>query len=186
MKKQIRKGMFETNSSSVHALIIPKRMYEESMTIPTELYVSHGEYGWEFRRYYDANERLSYLCQGIYSGTIHNGYNERSFEERMAATEQLIRAFVKPFEDMGIEISFTPNYFNTDSDRNWYDEEGYLDHADEFMSTVYDDLKNDFEKVKRFVFGGRLVTANDNDEGMNDYLNYDVDLGDSEVIWKGN
>ena len=183
MKQQIRTGMFETNSSSVHALIIP--MDERDDEIPKIIYVLHGDYDWDFRRYYHPNDNLSYLCQGIFSATIYNGAPERPIEKRMATTEQIIRSFVKPFEDMGIEIRFFDDYFDVSDDATWHDN-GCFDHSSEFMETVYNELKDDFEKVKRFVFSGKLATANDNTDGYIEFLQHDVDPQFEEVLWKWN
>lgn len=51
----VRFNMFETNSSSVHALVIPK---EQSVIIPKHVILRTGEYGWENAEYGDT---LSYL-----------------------------------------------------------------------------------------------------------------------------
>lgn len=40
----IRTSIFETNSSSVHALVIPK---DTKITIPNRVSLYYGEYGWE-------------------------------------------------------------------------------------------------------------------------------------------
>ena len=40
---QIRQGTFETNSSSVHELVIPK---DCELCIPAKVYLTGGEYGW--------------------------------------------------------------------------------------------------------------------------------------------
>ena len=47
---QIRNSLFETNSSSVHALIIPK---DNPVYIPKSVRLYGGEYGWEIDEYYD-------------------------------------------------------------------------------------------------------------------------------------
>lgn len=40
---QIRTNCFETNSSSIHALIIPK---DTTLHIPSSVHLSYGSYGW--------------------------------------------------------------------------------------------------------------------------------------------
>jgi hypothetical protein len=42
--KQIRKGVFETNSSSTHSICIAK---DDGLTIPKSLHFDFGEFGWE-------------------------------------------------------------------------------------------------------------------------------------------
>lgn len=53
----IRYNLFETNSSSVHALVIPKNT---SIHFPTKVSLRGGEYGWENDCVYDT---LNYIYQ---------------------------------------------------------------------------------------------------------------------------
>ena len=56
--KTIRKGIFETNSSSVHTLVIA----HDNPEIPiTKLYFSLGEFGWGPELLNSVEERASYL-----------------------------------------------------------------------------------------------------------------------------
>lgn len=52
--RQIRSGVFETNSSSVHSICIQK---DKNITLPNSVYFGTGEYGWEF----DCVDTASYL-----------------------------------------------------------------------------------------------------------------------------
>lgn len=52
--RQIRRGVFETNSSSVHSICIQK---DKNITLPNSVYFGIGEYGWEF----DCVDTASYL-----------------------------------------------------------------------------------------------------------------------------
>ena len=49
MKRQIRRGVFETNSSSTHAICIAKGDYNLSKHIDFTI----GEFGWENNEYDD-------------------------------------------------------------------------------------------------------------------------------------
>ena len=50
MKKQIRQGVFETNSSSTHSMCIhPGNKYVPNMS---KLKIETGEFGWEEETYY--------------------------------------------------------------------------------------------------------------------------------------
>lgn len=42
---EIRSSIFETNSSSVHVLVIPK---DTSISVPHKVFLEGGEYGWSF------------------------------------------------------------------------------------------------------------------------------------------
>ena len=55
----IRKGLYETNSSSVHALVIPK---ETTINIPETVNLSYGEWGWDFDREYDTLNYFFTAC----------------------------------------------------------------------------------------------------------------------------
>lgn len=54
---QVRKEMFETNSSSVHVLVIPK---DVKIIIPNVVYLHRNEYGWSD---YNEFDTLSYFYQ---------------------------------------------------------------------------------------------------------------------------
>lgn len=62
----IRKSLFETNSSSVHALVIPK---DQSISIPKKVILHYGEYGWEADSYDDT---LDY----VYTACVDQGQKE--------------------------------------------------------------------------------------------------------------
>ena len=52
--RQVRNGVFETNSSSVHSICIQK---DKNITLPNSIYFYTDEYGWEF----DCVNTASYL-----------------------------------------------------------------------------------------------------------------------------
>lgn len=56
----IRFGSFETNSSSVHALVIPK---EQSIHIPKSVNLYYGgEFGWDFEKRFDTLQYVFDAC----------------------------------------------------------------------------------------------------------------------------
>ena len=57
---QVRFGLFETNSSSVHLLVIPK---SSTVHIPDHVYLRGGEYGWEVDEYYDTIDYFYQACK---------------------------------------------------------------------------------------------------------------------------
>ena len=162
---QIRKGMFETNSSSVHALIISKDMD----SIPNrELHISHGEWGWEQARYSDPDDKISYLCQAICDCS-------RSDIDLM---RNRIDAFLNPLRERGITCIIKDGYFTL---YKYNDLKGYVDHADTLCNsytrssdgkytgvfcgkgTILKTLMDDTDMLIRYIFGdSTLVTANDN------------------------
>ena len=72
--KIIRKHVFETNSSSMHALVISKS--EENLETPTELHLAwDGGYGWENEVYTDQINKFTYLgvlAAGIQEDEVNN------------------------------------------------------------------------------------------------------------------
>lgn len=64
MKKQTRKGVFETNSSSVHTITISKNGYDKSI-IPEVLVFIFGEFGWEVNKLSSVYEKASYLYTAL-------------------------------------------------------------------------------------------------------------------------
>lgn len=59
----IRKGCFETNSSSTHSICISKL---KDYKIPSALYFKLGEFGWESRVYFGARDLASYLYTALW------------------------------------------------------------------------------------------------------------------------
>ena len=163
---QIRKGMFETNSSSVHALIISKNID----SIPDrELHISHGEWGWKQARYSDPDDKISYLCQAICDCC----YKE------IDLMRNRIDALLSPLRERGITCIIKDDYFKFDK---YGYIEGYVDHADTLCNsytrssdgkytgvfcgkgTILKTLMDDADMLIRYIFGdSTLVTANDND-----------------------
>lgn len=57
---QIRYNIYETNSSSVHALVIPN---DNPIVIPKTVRLRGGEYGWEDAEYWDTLNYLYEACR---------------------------------------------------------------------------------------------------------------------------
>ena len=57
---QIRNHLFETNSSSVHALVIPK---DQKISIPDSVTLRYGSYGWEGDTCYDTLDYVYTACR---------------------------------------------------------------------------------------------------------------------------
>ena len=65
MKRQIRKSVFETNSSSTHAICITKK--KDNYKLPDHIDFEFGEFGWECKEYEDTYNKASYLITAIFS-----------------------------------------------------------------------------------------------------------------------
>lgn len=137
---KIRNGCFETNSSSVHAMIVTK---EETTPFDNVVNFGFGEFGWEEREYHDVHDKADYFYTAAYE--IYGDDVKHRIENALSK--------------YGIKCRFaSPN-----SGRFW--EEGYVDHsvdAKEFVDTMLDNP----DMFIRFLFNDDsfVHTGNDNSE----------------------
>lgn len=137
MKIQIRKNVFETNSSSTHVLSISSDSLNE---IPTKLVFTVGEFGWECETYMDVESKASYIWTYIC-------YTEENLEEwKKYLTKVCKEAGVKE-----VEFIEPTGYY-------------YIDHCYE-LSDFMLDMKN-AKLLKKFLFcsDSGIETGNDNDD----------------------
>lgn len=151
MKKQIRQGVFETNSSSTHSICIAKDVNIET---PSSIHFEFGEFGWECNTLYSTEEKASYL----YTGLMGNE-REKDFEKIVAI-----------LKSEGIEVTFEePVYkkytFEGNDGTEYIDNGGYVDHSDE-MTDFLDAICEDEGKLMRYLFSDLsfIITGNDNDD----------------------
>ena len=169
MRRQIRTNVFETNSSSTHAICIAKDGYE----LKDHIDFHTGEYGWECDEYGDLDNKASYLITAILS------------MDKESADEKLIQ--LKGILDEN-EITYTIPELNVNSceygkKKHYYYDIGYdyIDHAGELRSWL-DDLLSDSDKLFRYLFGDSfIVTGNDNDDGFRDRML--IAEGKEETDW---
>lgn len=163
--KQIRKGVFETNSSSTHSICIAK---DAELTIPKSLHFSFGEFGWECDTLYSISEKASYL----YTGLMAN--------ERKEDSDKIIQLL----KDKGIEVTTEEPIYKKYTDGGEYiGNGGYVDHSDE-MSDFLNAVCEDESKLMSYLFSDLsfIITGNDNDY-------YDVDINVTyahDEFYKGN
>ena len=65
MKQTIRANVFETNSSSAHALIVPKEIKNIEEIKDYDVEITADEFGWGYEEYNDPYTILSYLWTGL-------------------------------------------------------------------------------------------------------------------------
>ena len=115
---QIRKGCFETNSSSVHALVIPD---DQTISIPTKVTLYSGEYGWENEEYGDT---LNYF----YQACVDKGRDE-------------VNKFFAYLKSKGVEEINAPEKKKKKNEYSNYEyaenNDGWVDHSEEIP---YDEL----------------------------------------------
>lgn len=161
---QIRQNFFETNSSSVHVLVIPK---DTSINIPKEVFLRGGEYGWQSDTEYSTIDYMYQACVDAGREELDKffAYLKRKGVEKIHAPEL-----------HWVKSEWNENYEyaeNTD---------GYIDHAEEIP---LDYLFANENLLDRFLFGDSFIeTGNDNEDDCPDENNYDHDIYDT--IEKGN
>ena len=144
--RQIRNGVFETNSSSTHSIAIPKSCDNIN-------YISFNidEFGWEWR---EANP-ADYFYTAIYT----TSYTKDEAEEKIEKLKDILNSH-------GINYRFgraETHIWHSDYDNKDYLclDNGYIDHGDELRDFV-DELLNDGDKLVRFLSMGFVFTGNDN------------------------
>lgn len=162
MKRQVRRGTFETNSSSTHAICITKSDVNKS-SLPNYVEFEHGEFGWEVAEYHGLHSKASYLYQAICSCCY--GDDDRK--------ENMLNRISKVLYEHGITCTF-------ESDTSeWGD--GYIDHGNETIDFV-EAVLNDEDKLLRYLFGDSfVVTGNDNGDGFRDRMY--VNEGEEATRW---
>lgn len=146
--RQIRNGVFETNSSSTHSIAIPKSCDNIN-------YISFNidEFGWEWRE----ADPADYFYTAIYT----TSYTKDETEEKIEKLKDILNSH-------GINYRFgraETHIWHSDYDNKNYLclDNGYIDHGDELRDFV-DELLNDGDKLVRFLSMGFVFTGNDNSD----------------------
>ena len=144
--KQIRRSVFETNSSSTHSIAIPKKCDPINYT---SFHI--GEFGWGWEEV----DAADYLYTAIYELSE----TESEAKENIEKLENILK-------ENGINYKFgkvkTHTWHSECFDRDFYGlDDGYIDHAYNLKELV-EELLNDADKLIRFLSGGLVFTGNDN------------------------
>jgi len=154
MKRQVRKNVFETNSSSTHSICISKK----SVNVDADRVIGFeiGEYGWE----HSCVDATDYLYTAI-----------MCFDDR----DELLKKLTDTLDKNNIKYYLGEAEIHT-SEYNGksytYLDNGYIDHyggTREFVDAVL----NDEGMLMRLLFGNSCVyTGNDNSDA--DYSGKDI------------
>lgn len=146
--RQIRYGVFESNSSSTHSIAIPKSCDNVN-------YISFriGEFGWEWRE----ADPADYFYTAIYETS-----------DSASEVEEKIERLKNILDSHGIEYRFGEveyHIHHSDYDNKDYLslDYGYIDHGYELTDFV-DELLNDGDKLVRLLSMGFVFTGNDNSD----------------------
>lgn len=163
--KQIRQGVFETNSSSTHSICIAK---DVKLSIPKNIHFSFGEFGWERDTLSSIQEKASYLYTGM-----------------MYINPQGMDKIIETLQKSGVEVTRVMPIYKTSewSGDDYIDNGGYVDHAHDLAPFLTAILESE-ERLLSFLFSDLsfIITGNDNDD-------CDVDINVKypyEEFYKGN
>ncbi len=170
MKRQVRRGAFETNSSSTHAICITKSEYRHNSFSHIDFEI--GEFGWENDEYDSLYNKASYLITAILS------FDKDEADENLQKLKDILDSN---------NIEYTLPELKVDSweyggkTRYYYDIDGYIDHSDETKYFV-NDVLSDSDKLFRYLFGNSvIITGNDNSNGFSDRMY--VNEGEEKTNW---
>lgn len=146
--RQIRYGVFESNSSSTHSIAIPKS-YDNVNYISFRI----DEFGWEWREVDPAD----YFYTAIYETSD----SASEVEEKIEKLKNILDSHGIGYHFGEVEYHiYHSDYDNKDYLRLDY---GYIDHGNELTDFV-DELLNDGDKLVRFLSRGFVFTGNDNSD----------------------
>lgn len=157
MAYQIRKNVFETNSSSSHSLTMGSGVLAPMPFTPRELKegvvkLCVGEYHWEWHRYYKARNKLNYLLTQVTDGCVPGDNAQQATAQLLQNNPHVAMLAAAVKAHTGCDILVSPG-------------EGGIDHqsarpeGDTGM-----ELFQDEGRLKSFIFDetAYLQTGNDN------------------------
>ena len=169
--KTIRNSVFETNSSSMHAISFAND--EPNVTLDKIYVGASGEYGWDIHDYKAPDEKLDYATVAFML-IARNEVKSELEEDVNEYIEEKLKNVVDCFAKHGVTVEFAENLYKVDIERygtNVYttvEISGYIDH----QSAPYEDgdsaqvarwFAEDPEELFKFVFNSSYVhTDNDN------------------------
>ena len=154
MKRIIRQGTFETNSSSSHAICIcTDTSLLKELKPEDHLYFGIGKHGWEFEPLSSPEEKANYLYTGIldcYSGDC---------EDKIEKLKNMLLSFgcTPEFEEPYWSLYKGKIYLSTDS--------GYVDHA-QVLQPFIEKILDSPDLLYSYLFSdySYILKGNDNSE----------------------
>jgi hypothetical protein len=143
--KNIRKGVFETNSSSMHSVHIEKGQVPYKTIEPDssgEIQVNSGEYGWNGDNLTTPLERAEYAFTYI------------QYDARSSDLKEMLKEVME--EHTGAKVVFEEP---TKNKEDWQTD-GYIDHQSTDKAAEVFESK---QTLKDFIFGANSYVEIDND-----------------------
>ncbi len=161
--KQVRRSVFETNSSSTHSITITHgKIANNNIRVDRDGYIHTelGEFGWEVWDYKGQAERLSYLVTML---AVKSDVTLWCYEDDESRTEKdIVEDIMKTheFEKLSDEIGRHARCSGVIIDPS----DGYIDHQSHEDYRDFQDFLDQYNtNVVEFVFGRGNVVHTDND-----------------------
>ena len=160
---QIRQGVFETNSSSTHAISICE--FRPNTALPEiVMFETNQEFGWEFEDYTDICSKANYLWLAICYK-----YDTLGQEDELIRAKATISQYLKR---IGVRAEFEERRYigNKWSDDKYIDIIGYINHPED-LDELVDAVLEKPELLYGYLFNSdsMVSTGNDNDERTVNY-----------------
>lgn len=190
--KIVRYGSFETNSSSTHAIVIPKKVEEEDWDMGDSLDHKY-DFGREECRLVDHwDEKLAYTYMILkdFEGWTDNNRKTKVTKDTIKKFKDRINKIYKEVEQI---VQYKPydgdpkpndifKYIDNDGEgklgdiefvyiHSWEKPYPYVDHCEDFDTNGFlDRILNDDEYLKKFIFNnGSYITV-----GGDEYRGYNI------------
>lgn len=155
MKQKIRNKIFETNSSSIHSIVIGNNGENVYSNLPEKVRFTGGAFGWEHEVYTDIEDKASYLFTSLlYTDTPYEYMeNIKRFLSKWGVEAEFDEIIEKHWSDGGV-------YYETKDGYN-----DYVDHGYENRDLVKQ-LCEDETFLMNYLFSDAsyVETSNDNDD----------------------
>ena len=154
MKKQVRKNIFETNSSSTHSIVVGNNGEDIYAGLPRKLEFHGDEFGWEHRLYTDTQTKADYLFTSLIYTDTPMEYVERI---KSILAKWNIETEFDEIEEKRYESGYVCYEVK--------DKYCYVDHGTENKDLVKE-LCEDEAKLMNYLFsdGSYVETSNDNSD----------------------
>ena len=176
MKYQIRRNIFETNSSSVHVIAIGKSNWKNNL--PPDVYFELGQFGWESETYIDTYSQASYLYTAIADFYLnHNGGCKNCEEVKKCRENGSLKSFNEYHFKKALDfISSTLSEYGVESEFQDINETPdfyyYVDHADSLREFINKILSSK-ELLMSYLFSNTIIeTGNDNSDEFPNFEDY--------------
>ena len=172
--KLIRRETFETNSSSTHAITIPRKIDKNLLKgVRPSIYFHIDEFGWAYGKHELKDYIWTAICD-IYP---------KEYEEYKQKIINILSPYYKKIE---FEEPTFDEHYDEDGNLEWKyldSMQGYIDHCHE-LKDFLDEIFENEELFINAVLDGYVRTGNDNADGY--YLDELDDDPNYYHYYKGN